>query len=297
MSETQLRAAFTLMKQGDKQGAAKLIQAVLKEDRSNIQAWWLFSHVLDDEEKVVKSLEKVLALNPEHAGARKRLAQLRPEYAHLVQDGRPEKIKSKNTDSQNAYWDKLNRTQKSGVGVSLNFAAPIIQTFGWRLGGRIIILIVIAFIALVMNISNFVVDLFAPDNPQVALENNTILMSMDNTPESVAKAYFEAFFREDTTALRAITCAQDQAVLSEKMADFGDLEPEDVSVDFSQTSFTLDESDVTWAYISIHGTTVIAERGNRFTINWEELASYEGYEFYGLYLEKIDDTWLVCGEG
>src|SRR5690348_17166664 len=107
MSETQLRDAYTLMKQGDKRGAAQLVQEVLRQDKSNVNAWWLFANVLEDEEKVVKSLEKVLALNPEHPGARKKLAAMRPEYAHLAAPTTAEKGKSKTDQKSAAYWSKL----------------------------------------------------------------------------------------------------------------------------------------------------------------------------------------------
>src|SRR5687768_7129412 len=118
MSDLQLREAFTLMKQGDKQTAARLVQDVLREDRSNLSAWWLLSHILEDEEKIVKALEKVLALNPEHPGARKRLSELRPEYAHLYQSGNTEK--AKNLDPSQQYWERLHQprpTPKSNLAV------------------------------------------------------------------------------------------------------------------------------------------------------------------------------------
>lgn len=76
MAEQQLLEAFSLIKRGDKKQAVSIISSVLKEDRQNALAWWLMAIVLDDPVKKRKAVEKVLALEPDHAGANKMLAKL-----------------------------------------------------------------------------------------------------------------------------------------------------------------------------------------------------------------------------
>jgi len=79
----KLRLAYSKAKQGDKEQALAVIKSVLKDDPDNGLAWWTAAQIFDDEDKVVKALERVLKINPDHEGAKQKLAQLRPEYSHF----------------------------------------------------------------------------------------------------------------------------------------------------------------------------------------------------------------------
>jgi hypothetical protein len=283
MSETQLRDAFALMKQGNKREALQLVQEVLRQDRSNVYAWWLLSHLIDDEEKIVKSLEKVLSLNPEHPGARKRLAELRPEYSHLMQSASAEKVKNTdpNGDPSAQYWSRLNSqrpVQRKGTSTRDKMLV-------WIGLGSIVFLVLAAFV-LFSGIGTF----FAEAIP----EENDILARMDNYPESVAQAYFEALFREDVEALTEITCSDFKPRLDELLEDFEDLRPDLVSVDFTATRFEIEDLRTKAASVMISGSTTINRGGSSYTIRWEDMAADEGYDFYAVDLREINETWLIC---
>lgn len=78
MSQDQLKRAFQLIKQGDKDAAAPIVKDVLREDRNNADAWWLMAIIVDDTDKKIRGAKKVLSLRPDHTGATKMLQQLAP---------------------------------------------------------------------------------------------------------------------------------------------------------------------------------------------------------------------------
>jgi hypothetical protein len=296
MSESQLREAYTLMKQGDKKAAAQLVQNVLREDKTNLNAWWLFANVLEDEEKVVKSLERVLVLNPDHAGARKKLASMRPEYAHLAESLAPiqkaksldfaspapaiEKVKtdgsdeaylnylerkaarSKTDDVKSDDWSKL--WNNSGWGIkALFFAIPLIFVF--------------AFIFFIVK------QLSMPDKN-------------GDTPQTVAEKYYVALYKEDIDALYEMFCPERYDWLDEMVSSFEGYSPDSVTVDTSDMDFELYSyvEAQNQAYVRIHGVLKANFTGTEFTMDMDEDAEAEGYDAYGMFFEKQDDIWLVC---
>lgn len=78
-SSTKLKQAFQYYKNGQSDRAANLIQEVIQEDRNNANAWWMMANVLEDENRIVKSLERVLIIDPNHAKAKRMLARLTGE--------------------------------------------------------------------------------------------------------------------------------------------------------------------------------------------------------------------------
>jgi tetratricopeptide (TPR) repeat protein len=74
-----LKQAITLAKEGKRQEAGRVVRAVLKQDPNNIDAWWMMANLLEDRDKALKCVEKVLEINPNHRPARKKLQELRPE--------------------------------------------------------------------------------------------------------------------------------------------------------------------------------------------------------------------------
>jgi hypothetical protein len=280
MSETQLREAYTLMKQGDKQGAARLVQNVLKEDRSNIQAWWLFSHVLDDEDKIVKSLEKVLALNPEHPGARKRLAQLRPEYAHLAAVAEP-KAKTKTEQQSGAYWSKLDNEHK--IREQAYTKHIVKKSLGSIFGVRLMIFIIAApFMIAYAIYFNF-------NNQQNLHDKN------GDTPLTIGAIYLEAIYREDFETLYAIACPEYYPEIEAMEADDSDYQPSEITVDMSETEFSIFYQNGNKAFVQVEGVTVITYPGSDFTIDWDADAEFEDIDVYGEHFTKsADDVWQVC---
>jgi hypothetical protein len=296
MSESQLREAYTLMKQGDKKGAAQLVQNVLREDRNNLNAWWLFANLLEDEEKVVKSLERVLALNPDHAGARKKLASMRPEYAHLAESPAPiqkaksleyvspvpSKEKLKSATSDEAYWKNLESKAPSSKNgdIKSDDWSKLWNNSGWGFKALIFavpLLFVCAFIFFIQK------QLSMPDKN-------------GDTPQTVAEKYYVALYKEDIDALYNMFCPERYDWLDEMVSSFEGYSPDSVTVDTSDMDFELYSyvQEQNQAYVRIHGVLKANFAGTEFTMDMDEDAEAEGYDAYGMFFEKQDDIWLVC---
>jgi hypothetical protein len=264
MSESQLREAYTLMKQGDKRGAASLIQGVLKDDRSNVNAWWLFSHVLEDEEKVVKSLEKVLALNPDHLGARKRLAQLRPEYAHLA-----------------ATVSQTMPQVKGKAGVVGNESKKI------NMSG-----LITAFVVFVVV---FIISFLFP-----VIKNMMDSASLANvegpSPEEVALLQITAAFDGDYEMMRHYTCdsleEEWMELLSDMTSELGSygVNAKDVDFDFENWKLELEQDNGQQKIYSVTGDMVMHYQGQTVSLDIAEISGFEPR----MILVVNDNHWVVC---
>jgi hypothetical protein len=72
----QLQKAVTAVRAGKRTEAHHLLEDILQQEPENVHAWFLLSTVAPSREKQIEHLYQVLALEPDHAGAQKRLAQL-----------------------------------------------------------------------------------------------------------------------------------------------------------------------------------------------------------------------------
>ncbi len=88
-----LQQAASLMREGNRKQATKLLAAFLKSHPQNEQAWHLLSYALDDTNQKIYALKKILQINPENAHVNARLQQLVPEPA------KPQKLKVPERDS------------------------------------------------------------------------------------------------------------------------------------------------------------------------------------------------------
>ena len=84
MAQDQLKRAYALYKGGETNQASMIVRGVLREDPQNAYAWWLMSHLVNDQEKVIKSLERVVKINPNHTKAREKLTRLKNQPPRLV---------------------------------------------------------------------------------------------------------------------------------------------------------------------------------------------------------------------
>jgi hypothetical protein len=279
MSESQLREAYSLMKQGEKAKSIRLVQDLLIQDKRNVNAWWLLAHLLEDEAKIVKALENILRNNPEHLGARKKLSEMRPEYAHLYQAANEEK--AKNEQDGGEYWDRLSApsAKKKAATNSPRYGLSI-AVFFLVFSLAVLAVVIVGFI--LIDSSN--------------TENQSVEAESANSPVAVARAYNEAYFREDAKNLFGHSCEAYHSYLLEVVADFDSPNPDEIIVDFAETEFVLDEenSNEQFAYVRMHGSAYIKDGGVSYRTDWDALAEANGYEYYGFDLENIDGTWKVC---
>jgi hypothetical protein len=285
MSDSQLREAYTLMKQGEKAKSIRLVKDLLNQDRSNVNAWWLLAHLLEDEAKIVSALENVLAHNPEHLGARKKLSEMRPEYAHLYEVASEEKVK--NGQASGEYWERLDATsaKKNSAKKSPNFGLSI-GIFFLAFSLFVIAFVVVGFLVTGINNSN-------TENQSV---NGEAFEGVENTPVEVAKAYNEAYFREDAERLFRLSCEAYHSHVLEIVAEFDSPNRDAIIVDYAETEFVLDKenSNEQYAYVMMHGSTYIKDGGVSLRTDWDSLAEANGYEYYGFDLENINGIWKVC---
>jgi len=65
-----LRESFELFNKGEKQQAAKLLAALVKQEPNNVSAWYGLALCLDETEKRIYCLQRVLRIDPNHTKAR-----------------------------------------------------------------------------------------------------------------------------------------------------------------------------------------------------------------------------------
>jgi len=94
----KLREASEHLKAGEKQEARELLREALAMDRNNLATWELLWRAAYNLEEEVFSLKRILAIDPKHVAAKKRLAALQPTG-----------IRTKTGDSQ-----PLSRTSSRG---------------------------------------------------------------------------------------------------------------------------------------------------------------------------------------
>lgn len=71
--------AFKLFKEGNRNAAGQLLRQHLETHPHDTDAWWLMAHIVSKPESAAKILRKILTLDPDHAKARAKLAQIAGE--------------------------------------------------------------------------------------------------------------------------------------------------------------------------------------------------------------------------
>jgi hypothetical protein len=137
-------------------------------------------------------------------------------------------------------------------------------------------------------------SLLTDKNPEGFSQETARPTAIPNEPISIAQTFFEAYYREDSETLYAITCTGNHNILDEDTQAFSAM-PTRARIDFSQTRFEVEMgSDNKSAYVTIWGITRVQEGGTSYSINWEVYAQARGYDDWGVGLRNIDGRWLVC---
>lgn len=75
--EKYILSAVELAKKGDRQGAINILRQVIQQNPKNARAWYLLSQVVDEPEKKISCLMKVLEIDPGNTQAIDRLNKLK----------------------------------------------------------------------------------------------------------------------------------------------------------------------------------------------------------------------------
>ncbi len=130
MSADQLRRAYDLIRQGQKEEAAAILQPILKTDRGNADAWWLLANALTDPAKQIQALNQVLKLRPNDQRAEKMLGRLEGEqrakedaFSFPVSDDDP--FSSASRTSNDIFPNSSSRDDLAGSDPFASDAAPV----------------------------------------------------------------------------------------------------------------------------------------------------------------------------
>ena len=270
-SHRNLQSAYQLMEQGQKKEAAALVREVLAQDKNNANAWWLMALLLEDEDKKVRAIERVLSINPEHKAARAKINELRSER----QTGQNMMATQ---EMINLDWSKLKddphpdkRKPKEAVDKDQKVATYAMM----MLGGFILLVIVIAGGLFVMDYLN----------------------QPDKSPDEVVYSYLEAVGRLDFDQVASLTCEQHRGGVETAGRQFRSMlngaSVEDVTLDFSGLTASVVDKTETTATVAVGGAFVMSVPGFDMTFDMDELSGMLGDDAnVSLVLEN--NEWRIC---
>jgi hypothetical protein len=155
MDDELLQQAIGLVQMGDKSGAVKILKGIVTKDPRNENAWLWLASCFDKPENKIRSLQKVLEINPNNQKAKQALGKLTPTEPSLA-DIVP------NTSPKSAVLQKTTRPQMEflkdflrnlviliGIGVVLYIIFPdmmkqVFQLYGMLFGPIAILLVIVA---------------------------------------------------------------------------------------------------------------------------------------------------------
>lgn len=256
MAEEQLRKALALMKQGKKQEASRIAQAVLKQDRNNVNAWWLAANLFSDHpERQKKALERVLAINPLHKGALKMQEGLeRGESVGYQSKSERQQAKPSQqvmtTQEIEFDWSKLearDAKKKETPAIEHDKAARIAYM---AMGGfALVIIAAIAIFIVVPAVQDYLVP----------------------PPDKVTISFYETFFAGDFDGARELVCS-DQLEQYEQISTVFASVLENTTWEFTDLKAAIREETADTALVNISGTVSITIDGTTTTTTIAKLA-------------------------
>jgi tetratricopeptide (TPR) repeat protein len=155
MDNELLQQAIGLVQVGDKRGAIKILKEIVTKDPKNENAWLWLAACFDKPENKIRSLQKVLEINPNNQKAKQALDKLTPTEPPL--DDLVPNITQKSAKMGKPMNHQLgfikdflrNLAILIAIGVVLFIVAPdfmnsVFQLYGALLGPIIIVLVVVA---------------------------------------------------------------------------------------------------------------------------------------------------------
>ena len=84
--------AVTAARKGNRRRSESLLDELVAQQPQDVQAWWVLSQVAANDEKVVKCLQQVLEVVPTHAGANKRVDEMRAKRVQAMEKERLDQL-------------------------------------------------------------------------------------------------------------------------------------------------------------------------------------------------------------
>lgn len=155
MENEQLQQAIGLVQTGDKTGAIKILKEIITKEPKNENAWLWLAACFDQPDNKVRSLQKVLEINPNNQKAKQALYKLtptEPSLADIVPNtSQKSAVLQKPTKPQTEFLKDLLRNLAFlvGIGVVLYLIVPdmmkqVFQLYGMLFGPIAILLVIVA---------------------------------------------------------------------------------------------------------------------------------------------------------
>ncbi|NDJ87065.1 MAG: hypothetical protein GYB66_14395, partial [Chloroflexi bacterium] len=81
MSDQLLKQAAGALKSGDRSLATQYIKQHLRANPRDVRGWWAIAQLIEDPQRKIQALERVLAIDPGHEKAQRLLSELQPSSA------------------------------------------------------------------------------------------------------------------------------------------------------------------------------------------------------------------------
>lgn len=274
MSQEELRRAYTLMNRGEKKDAAQIVRNVIKNDRDNVNAWWMMSMLLEDKDKQAKALERVLMLKPDHKGAREKLRRIQPER----QTSEIGQNIMATQEVMNLDWSKLKddphpdaqkRKAKSEVDDH--------KVASYAMSALIGFLVLVLVIVVGLTVRN--------------------MLNTGPSPADTAQAYINAIGDLNFERVAALTCEQYRGELEGIEQELGamptGMDLEDLDIDVSGITFEVIDQTDTSATVKVGGSFSFAMQGMEMSFDIEEMSDIIGDDT-NVALVKENGEWRVC---
>jgi preprotein translocase subunit Sss1 len=155
MDDELLQQAVSFVQVGDKGSAVKILKEIVTKDPKNENAWLWLAACFDKRENKIRSLQKVLEINPNNQKAKQALDKLTPTEPSLVDIVPNASQKSatllKTTKPQMEFLKNflINLAGLLGIGVVIYIIYPdmikqVFQFYGLLFGPIAILLVIVA---------------------------------------------------------------------------------------------------------------------------------------------------------
>jgi tetratricopeptide (TPR) repeat protein len=155
MDDELLQQAIGLVQVGEKSGAIKILKEVVTKDPKNENAWLWLAASLDKPENKIRSLQKVLEINPNNQKAKQALDKLtptEPSLSDIVPSSPARSVKLQKTSKPQMEFLKdllRNIVFLIAIGVVLYIIFPdmmkqVIQLYGMLFGPVAILFVIVA---------------------------------------------------------------------------------------------------------------------------------------------------------
>jgi tetratricopeptide (TPR) repeat protein len=284
----QLKQAYQLLKQGQRERARSMVERVLKQDKSSADAWWLLANALDRDDLKIKSLKRVLSLKPGHARAQQMLDELQATDDDFDDFFDPQPTP---TDSRSNPPDPYDKPKNDDF--QLKKELPEVNDGSDTEMSNVVFFSSVGVILLVGGMI-------------LAAIAMPLLSGGSNTPEATVQSAIEAVRNLDVQRLQELTCKADRSEFDSDLSDFGmqgmtlddALAEEDIELDLSDLGSEVVSVEDDRASVRLSGTVGISMDGFSMTFDMDELLAMSDVNMDDTLIPLVyeEGEWRICSQ-